>query len=122
MKWGVLSLLALLINVGVYEVYLYELFFGTWEMRVIKGLFYLTTAIILSFLTYFDIFGYKSCSQFEINTICKFSLIINFLFFALTLYDILPNHRLYLYTFNGTILVASIAILYFGVKYETFED
>lgn len=121
-KRAILSLCMLLSSVGIYELYLYELFYGTWELRCVKGLYYASTACVLTLLTYFDIFGYKSCTQFNICTICKFTLIINFLFFAFTLYDILPNHRLYLYVFNGTILVATLAILIFGVRHEIFKD
>lgn len=120
--WGVISLCVLLITIGGYELYLYELFYGTWEERCTKGLYYVTTALSLLYLTYFDTFGNASCRQFEFNLICKLTLIINFIFFALILYDILPNHRLYLYAFNGTILVVTMTILFFGCKHGIFKD
>lgn len=120
-KKAILSFTMLGINVGIYNLYLYELFYGTWRQTNTRGMYYIVTAMVLSYLTYDTIKGYSTSLHLQGNITIFLALIINFLLFALTLYDILPNHRLYLYTFNGTLLAATIVILILGRYYEMFK-
>ena len=120
-KKAILSFIVLGLNVSVYNFYLYELFYGSWEERQAKGMFDIITVIILGYLAFDTIKGYSTYLHLQAN-ICIFSaLMVNFLLFAFTLYDILPGHRLYLYTFNGTVLASTITILILGHIYETFK-
>lgn len=121
-KRAIFGFTVLIISVGVYNLYLYELLWGTWEKREAKALFYLITAFVLLYLLIEDLTKKGSITNFQITVICKCSLIINFLLFSLILYGSIANPVVYLYILNGSIFVISIMVLISGLRHGIFKN
>lgn len=121
-KRAILSLCMLIMLVAGYNLYIYELFWGDWFILHTKGMYYAVAGSVMLYLTINDIIGHSTEIQFEIDIICKITLVINFIIFAVSLFDMLPNHRLYLYLFNGCIFVTSLMVLYSGCRHEIFKN
>lgn len=119
---AIVNLIVLIINMGSYNFYVYELLFGTWEKREAKALYYLTTFFVLLYLIIDEIIGYSSDTHKQISLICKLSVCANFLLFALILYDMLSMPILYLFLLNGSIFVLSVIILWSAIQHEFFKD
>lgn len=116
------AFIALLLHTSMFDIYLYELLWGNMNISIVKGIYYFITAIFLLYITINDIAGYTSEAHLEISHVSKFSIIINFMFFALTLFNILQKPILYLFLFNGGIFAVSMIILLSGVKHGIFKN
>lgn len=121
--WRSITNLAVLVVVtGCYVLYLHELFFGSWDKIHTKAFYYTVTGCFLLYLIIDELCGYSTRTHRETNLICKFSLLANFVLFALILTDQLSNPKLCLYLLNGCIFVLSFIILFTGVRHEFFKD
>lgn len=120
---ALLNFTVLLIYTACNNLYLYELFYGSWEYRLTKGFFYLYTSVFLTYLVVAEILGYTTNREFQTNIICKLTLLIAFIIFALTQLDILmPRPRMYFCLLNGSIFALSIIILISGLRHGYFKD
>ena len=119
---AIFNLIALVIQSGVYNFYVWELSHPVFNIALVRALYYGVTAAFLFYLTVDDMIGRVSDRHFEISVICKISLIINFMFFALTLCSILKNPVLYLLLFNGCIIAVSSMVLISGIRHDFFRD
>jgi hypothetical protein len=118
---AVLNLCVLTLYTAVSNLYLYELFYGNWEMRIIKGLFYLTTSIVLLYTIIAEMKEYKNYHEYRTNIICKLSILANFVTFALTQLNSLPKPEMYLFLLNGSILAITVVILTTFGKHGHFD-
>lgn len=112
----------LIANMGAYNFYFYELFYGSWDKTQAKALYYLTTFLVLLYLIIDEIVDYSSDTHKQISLICKLSVCANFLLFALILYNVLSMPILYLFLLNGSIFVLSVIILTSGIRHEYFKE
>lgn len=117
---AILSLIILIVNMGCYNFYFYELFWGSWPKIYSRRLYYVTTAFFLLFVLADELFKYKDDTHYQINLVCKATVIVNFILFALILYGVFNNPILYLYLLNGSIFAISVIILCSGIKYGSF--
>lgn len=121
-KATICNLIILSISIALFDVYLVQLFWGNWTEIRSRALYYCDTSLVLIYLTISDYLGFCSEIHFEVNIISKITIIINFIFFALALYNFLPSPVYTLILFNGSILVVSLTILILGLKHEIFKD
>jgi len=120
---AILNLLALLLYTGFNNLYIYELFYGSWEYRLTKGFFYFFTSIFVLFLIVGEGTGYRSNREFQTNLICKITLLACFIIFAFTQLDIfMPKPRMYFLSLNGSVFAISIIILISGLRHDYFKD
>jgi hypothetical protein len=119
---AVINLAVLIANMGAYNFYFYELFYGSWDKIQAKALYYITTSCVLLYLVIDEMVGYSSDTHKQISLICKLSLWANFLLFALILYNVLSNPINYLYILNGSIFVLSCIILFASLKHDFYKD
>lgn len=118
----VLNIIVLLGYTALNNFYLYELFWGGWDNAAVKGFFYLFTTVFILFFTVNDIIGYGTNIVFQLNIICKFTLLLNFIIFAFAQLNIMPKPIDYLFLLNGSVFAISIIILTSGLRHGTFKD
>ena len=118
---AILGFIVLIISMGIYNLYLCELIFGPPDKRLIKAMFYLTIAFVSIYLLIGDMRKGGSRINFQIAFITKCSLIVNFILFALILYNLLAHPVIYLFILNGSILILSIMILISGLRNHVFN-
>jgi hypothetical protein len=121
-KRAILSLTLFIANMGCYNLYFYELFWGSWEKIASKALYYLTTGMFLIYLFINDIVKNNSDLNHQICLIGKSAIIINFLLFYLILSGIATRPILYVLLLNGSVFAVSIMILFSGIKHGTFKN
>lgn len=110
------NIVLIITQTGIYNLYLYELFWGNLNEIINRGMYYAVTALTLLFLTFEDILGHKC----QFNIICKFSLIVNFILFAVTLFGLLKSPVLCLLLLNGSVFAISIMVLSIFKKHGYF--
>lgn len=107
---------------GCFNTYLYELFWGTWEIRYAKALYYGATALILIYTYVDELIGGRSDIHFQINLITKAAVIVNFILFFLIQFDLLREPIIYLFTLNGSVFAISIMVLLSALKHGAFKN
>lgn len=121
-KRAIFSLFMVIANMAGYNLYFYELFWGSWEKITAKGLYYLTTAIFSIYLLINDIVKNNSDLNYQICLTGKSAIIVNFLLFYFILSGNVAYPIVYVFLLNGSIFAISIIILFAGIKHETFKD
>lgn len=122
---AIINLMVLIIYMGCYNFYFYELLWGHWNLQVAKGFYYFVTAAMLSYLLYNDIKGKQRDIHKQLSHISKASIIVNFILFGLIYFAIIQNVRyqiMYVFILNGSILALSIMVLFSGIRHNIFED
>lgn len=118
---AIANLLIIIANMGCYNLYFYELFWGSWEKITARALYYISTAIVSIYLIIDELYGFTTKEHYQLNLICRLTIIANFILFALILYNILPDPILYLLILNGSIFALSCMILFSGIKYGHYN-
>lgn len=121
-KRAIFSLMMVIANMAAYNLYFYELFWGSWEKIAAKALYYITTAIILIYLLINDIAKNNTDLNFQICLTGKSAIIVNFLLFYFILSGTATHPIVYVFLLNGSVFAISIIILFAGIKHETFKD
>lgn len=117
-----ISFAALLLYVILFNFYIYELTNTFLSYRREKLLYdYTTSGMVIYFLIDLKT-GFENDLHEQANLICILAVIMNFLFIILTLHDVLADPVKMFLTFNGSIIVTTTMILFFGIKYEYFKD
>jgi hypothetical protein len=111
-----LSLSALCAYLLLFNLYIYELKYGTLQIEYTKCLYSVLTAGIVAFIYYdrCDTHGWHK----QINQISFWCLMSNFLLIILTHLQILTTPVKMFLTFNGAVFAITIMILILGVKYD----
>jgi hypothetical protein len=117
----IINFCILILYTAVNNLYLYELFYGNWEIRIVKGLFYITTSAVLLYTIIAEMREYKNYHEYRTNIICKLSILANFVTFALTQLNSLPKPEMYLFLLNGSILAITVVILTTFGKHGHFD-
>lgn len=115
------NILVLVLYTGLNNFYLYELFWGRWSNWHVKCFFYIFTSAFLLYIIVCELFRYDNQSEYETNIICKFTLLCNFIIFALTQLNFLPKPIDYLYLLNGSVFAVSVIIIISGLRHGAFK-
>lgn len=119
---SITSLCMLMLNYGIYTLYLYEQFWGDWEPIHAKAIFYFGTAFVLLYFIFDELRGYNFLMQYHIKICYLISLVITFVLFYLILDCKLPSTRGVLVIVYAIMLILiTAAILYHGIKNRLFK-
>lgn len=120
-KRAILSLFMLIVNMGCYNFYFYELFWGSWDKVIAKALYYATTFVFYEYFITNDIVKRNTHLNFQICYIGKNGIAVNFLLFALILFGIASHPILYVLLLNGSVFAISVMILFSGIRHGFFK-
>ena len=121
-KRSITSFIIFIVNYLVYNLYLYEMFWGTWNIVYTKGLFYLATAIVMLYFIIDEMRNYYFLMQYHIKIAYFLSLILTFILFYLILaYKLKEYPVTTLLVYNSIIIFILISILCNGIKYKLFK-
>lgn len=115
---AIYNLIALILNYIGYNFYLYELFWGGWDKVTTKSFFYLITGAVLLWFTIGEWKGWNTVQQLHTSVVYKLTLVITFWSFFLILRGV--NGLFYLITYDISILIISVIILFSGLRYDYF--
>lgn len=115
---AIYNMLMLIGNYIAYNFYLYELFWGDWEKIKTKAFFYLITGSVLLWFTIGDWRGWNTIQQLHTSLVYKITLILTFWSFVVILRGV--NGLIYLITYDISILLISVIILFSGLRYGYF--
>jgi len=122
-KKSIANLLILAVYTGCFNFYLYELFYGTWNIVSTKNFYYLSTVIALIWLDIDRATGLRTFLNEQTNFICSRTIILNFIIIILSLNNIVGAMPwLYFEIINGSIFMLTIMILTSGGRHEYFKD
>lgn len=119
---AITNLTVLAINYIIYNFYLYELFYGSWDKAEVKGLFYLVTGSVLFYFIIDMMRGWASILHYHTTLVYLFSLVITFWLFASLLTNSLHNGIFCLLLYNGLMTTLTITILINGKIYGQFKQ
>lgn len=111
-----------MINYVIYNFYIIILFWNLWNFVLARGVFYLTTAVILGYFALEDYAGYNTIPQKHTSLIYKLSLVVTFLFFTFILNGKITYPLVYLLIYNTTMILVSLAILLNGSRFGYFKN
>jgi hypothetical protein len=117
----ILNLLILIIFMGCYNFCFYELLWGTWEKIITRLFYYKSTSVFLIVILIDELCKFSSDTHYQINIICKSTIIANFILFAMILRGTFEEPHIYLFLLNGSVLIISLIILFCGIKYDFFK-
>lgn len=117
-----INLFALIAYTGLFNLYLYELFYGSWNIANVKGFYYLITILTLLWGIIDRKIKNSTETSNHINLITEITVIINFVFIILNLYDLLFIPLLNFFLYNGSVLVVSVIVLIASTKHEIFKN
>lgn len=121
-KRAYINLFVLIGYSGLYNFYLYQLFYGSWYPVHTKGFYYLITIITLLW-GIIDRKMVKNSTETSrhIGYITEIIVILNFVFIVITLYDIIFTPLLNFFIYNGSVLITTLIVLVIGTKHEIFK-
>lgn len=117
-KRAYINLFVLVSYTGLYNLYLYELFYGSWYEINTRGFYYLVTVITL-ICGVIDRKLPKNTTELSRNIgfITELVVIVNFIFIFITLYDIIFTPLLNFFIYNGSVLVTTMIVTIAAVKH-----
>lgn len=119
---AIINYIILIICYLLYIFCLWELFWGKWNIAVTKGIFYLFIALGMAYFEIDSMRGYTTISQYQINKIFQFSMIILFLIFALSMIGgVFKDSIFFIILYVGLNVFINIAILLNGFLHGTFK-
>ena len=122
-KRSIWSLSMMILNYIIYNFYLYEMFYGMWNIICIKGIFYLTTALIMLYFVFDEMRNYTYLIQYQIKIAYFLSLILTFILFFLILSYKLKDYPVsVLLVYNSLVIFVTFSILCNGIKYKLFKN
>lgn len=121
-KRAYINLFVLVVYSGLYNFYLYQLFYGSWYPINTKGFYYLITIITLLWgIIDRKIVKNSTETSRHVGFITELVIIINFIIIFITLYDLIFTPLLNFFIYNGSVLVTTLIVLVIGTKHEVFK-
>lgn len=112
-----LTLIVLILYVGLFNLYIYELPRPYMSLKECKLLYnYLTVSMLIFFVADLK-YGFDNWLHAQLNFICILSVIINFILIILTHHVILKTPVEMFFVFNGSIFATTAMILICSTKY-----
>lgn len=118
---AIFNMCMVIANMACYNLYFYELFWGSWNEIHTRAFYYGVTSVMMIYLFIDDFIGYSSITHRQLNLIAKAAITVNFILFTLILKNLLPNPIMYLFLLNGSIFVISCIILFSGLSHGYFK-
>lgn len=120
----IITVLALIIYVGVFCIYVYELPRPDINLMHCKMIFFSANILMLIFREIDMRSGFVSFYHEQFNTICYASVIINLCLCLAIITGLLnrDNWQTNLYIFNGSIFATSVLLLKTMAQYGYFKD
>lgn len=114
----ILTALVLILYVGLFNFYLYELPRDFLSLKECKLLYnYLTLGMIVFYLLDKSS-GFDNWLHKELNKICIFCVLINYVLIILTHHTVLKNEMTELIAFNAAIFVTTLMILISAIRHH----
>lgn len=120
-KRAYISFFALIGYTLLFNVYLCELFYGSWNVVHTKAFFYLITIFTKLYLIINRKLKRRTELSAHLDDIIEYTVIINFMIIMLSLYDLIFIPLLYFFIYNGSVLVTTIIVLIIGTRHGAFK-
>lgn len=108
-RFNLILLVILLVGYGFY-IFAYQILH--WYSPDAKWIYYIVTGTVLLCLVAEEIVGYRDLYQKQFNIICKLTIAVNFVLFALISQDYLKNDILCLFILYGSVFAISMGVIY----------
>lgn len=105
----------------LFNLYLFELFYGSWNVVHTKAFFYLITIITKLYLIINRKVKKRTELSGHLDDIIEYTVIINFMIICLSLYDLFFVPLLYFFIYNGSVLVTTLIVLIIGTRHGAFK-
>lgn len=105
----------------LFNVYLYELFYGTWNIVYTKAFFYLITILTKGYLIINRKVKRRTELSEHLDDIIEYTVCINFTIIMLSLYNLIFVPLLYFFIYNGSVLVTTLIVLIIGTRHGAFK-
>lgn len=99
-----------------------ELFWGNWNIAILRGIFYAVQGFLLLYFTLDILIGWISPRHKDTFLIYLFSLVIKLWLFAVILFGMLEHPVFCLFLYAGLMIVVSVMILFNDIWHGTFKD
>ena len=118
---SIINLCVLLITYSFYVLYQYELFWGSWNAAIAKGMFYGLTALGMGYFEFDTLRGYDTILQYHIGRIYYLSIAVLFFIFAISMIGYLNRPVFLILLYIGLMMVVTLAILLNFIIYGNFK-
>lgn len=116
-----ITLVAICLYTVLFNLYIFERIHDFWDVHYIKLFYnYITLSAILFYIADTKL-GFESETHEQLNFVCILAVIMNFINIILTEQGNLTKPVEMFWTFNGSIFVCSILVLYLGSIYGYFN-
>lgn len=102
--------------------YFTQLFWGHWNEEILRGVYYLGSALVTSYFIIDMMRDWVSVKHYHTTIVYFISTVIERFLFSIILFGGVNHPVFYLFLYNGLMIVVSLIILLNDFKHGNFKD